>query len=110
MYSIAFVLAGWGLSLWPAYPLVNCVTRGLGVISYSSYITHFAALDLVGAGLARVSAAGLPPPATLGLLLASTLALTVVMSLVTYHAIEVPSQHAGRWLIARIERQFAPPA
>ncbi|MBP3957673.1 acyltransferase [Gemmata sp. G18] len=110
LFGVAFVLAGWGLSLCPSPVLVNRVTRGIGTISFSAYITHFAALDLAEGGLALAGTAGLSPLAALGMLLATTLGLTVAASLITYRLIEIPGQQLGRWFIAWSERRRLPAA
>jgi peptidoglycan/LPS O-acetylase OafA/YrhL len=99
--SCAFIPLVVGLSVRPLALFVNPVTRYLGKISFSSYLTHFVVVEwLEHAGMGQWVAQG---GVWLGLRLACFYALAVglaaVLATVTYRAIEVPGQNLGkRWL------------
>lgn len=93
-----------GVSIHPWRPIVNRVTRYLGRISFSIYLMHFFCLPPVKVTLVWLSARGWPVvdsfPALL-LSFASTLALAVPLSGLTYRLIEQPGIRLGHRLLAR---------
>ena len=117
--GVVFVLVAWGLSSYPAPLLVNRITRYLGRVSYSCYLTHFVILDcvreLMGLSLAvhqpnratdwirqpLVSIGTLPGTLQFAILFCMTVAATVLLSTVTYYLIERPGVRAGQWVIRR---------
>jgi peptidoglycan/LPS O-acetylase OafA/YrhL len=92
------------LHLWPTRFIVNPLTRFIGKVSYSAYITHFAILFIVCHFI---------PPSSFGenhigcffFLVAIVLPLTLAISWVTYSIIEVPGERAGRAIIRRLEQR-----
>jgi len=97
-----FVLS---LHLWPNRLIINPVTRFIGLVSYSAYITHFSVLLLIG------SFAPLPIVFELGhggyflFLIATVLPLTLGLSWLTYCFIEMPGERLGRAIIRRLEQR-----
>ena len=106
LFGLAFVMLGWSLAMHPNRLLVNPITRRLGIISFSGYVTHFTALEVVGDGLARLGPRfeALPALARLGLMVSLGTLLTAAIASVTYRFIEVPGQAFGRRLIRALER------
>jgi peptidoglycan/LPS O-acetylase OafA/YrhL len=90
----AFVVA---LIADPARLFVNRWTCALGVVSFSAYITHFAAIKVV-AKLLKLNPS-LPPVAHFLILFLGGLALTGAASFVTYRWIEQPGIALGRKLL-----------
>ncbi|HEX2853360.1 MAG TPA: acyltransferase [Opitutaceae bacterium] len=88
----------------PAALLVNRWTCTLGAMSFSAYITHFAALKIIqkflGGQLPAIS-----PGLSFGLLFFATLALTALSSAVTYRWIEQPGIALGRKLLQEIRKR-----
>jgi len=95
------------LALWrrPAPLLVNRLTRYVGQVSYSAYITHFLVahlLDRLGLGASSAGPSpGLAVARFLGIYLLCA-AGTLVLSTVTHKLVEVPGQELGRSLIQRL--------
>jgi peptidoglycan/LPS O-acetylase OafA/YrhL len=107
MFPVAFVLLAWSLADRPNALLVNRVTCYLGTVSFSSYLSHFAVLDLITSGFKRLPASTLqsiPPSGQLVAVIAGTLAGTLLISTITYRLIEVPGQELGRRLIRHLEQ------
>jgi peptidoglycan/LPS O-acetylase OafA/YrhL len=105
-FGMAFVVVGYALSLKEFYVLVNPVTIYFGKISYSMYMVHFAILYW----LTRFDFVDWVPTSTVygsvvnfGLRLCCLVCLTALVSTISYHLIEVPSQNLGRWIINRRE-------
>lgn len=105
LFGIAFLALAWSLALHPTRWLVNPVTRYVGKVSFSAYLSHFAVLDLVEWGLLGHWPAFTShrPEVQFAALLATCAALTVLVSTLTYRLIEVPGQDLGRALIAFLE-------
>jgi peptidoglycan/LPS O-acetylase OafA/YrhL len=105
LFGVAFLLLAWSLALHPTPWLVNPITRYMGKVSFSAYLSHFAVLDLVERGLAgHVSSfAGLRPDVQFAAFVALCTVLTIVVSTITYRLIEVPGQELGRSLIRSLE-------
>jgi peptidoglycan/LPS O-acetylase OafA/YrhL len=107
LFGFAFILLIGALALHANPVLVNPFTCGLGVLSYSAYMTHFIALDLALAGLdgalSRIgpgAVRNLTPLVQLVSLMVLTLILTVLASLATFRWIEIPGQAWGKRLIS----------
>ena len=105
LFGIAFLLLAWSLALHPTRLLVNPITKYMGKVSFSAYLTHFAVMDLMERGLlGRVpSLAALGPLVQLASFVAIATLLTVAVSTLTYRWIEVPGQDLGRSLIRFLE-------
>jgi peptidoglycan/LPS O-acetylase OafA/YrhL len=91
-----------GLSLRPLSLLVNPITRYVGKVSYSAYITHFFVIDEVSR-LQSIPAIrdiqGRHPVAGLLVAYLACLAGTLVLSTLTHYLIEIPGQNVGKRLI-----------
>ena len=110
LYSVAFVMLGWSLAVNPNRLLVNPITCRLGVLSFSAYLAHFAAMDWVNLALARAGPGydAWPPFARLAISLSLVLVVTLSISMVTYRLVEVPGQALGRRIIKSLEGIGAP--
>lgn len=121
--ATVFALVLIGLSHNPIRVLVNRATRGIGLLSYSCYIFHFAVLDilrqifgteLVSKAWYNTGAAAnwIPEPVwclnrqsvflQYSVLFISALVLTIIVSSVSYYCIERPGIRAGQRLIRRL--------
>ena len=96
------VLAGLVLTLVarPIPVLVNRFTCTLGTLSFSAYITHFAALRVMEKIATRVP---LSPAVTFCALFVGGLILTTVISWITYRTIELPGIAIGRKLTRALQ-------
>ncbi len=120
MAGIIFSLAG------NAIPYaVNPLICHLGKLSYSCYLTHFAALGIVLRILTAVlhnhitlqkpGVITLITPGTLAnfglfvLTIVATLILTVLFSSLTYRFVELPGISLGKWIIRRISNRHKMP-
>lgn len=87
-----------------SYPLfVNRATIWLGRISFSVYLWHFIAVHLVMWATHAWYAPHYQGQLPFALAFPCVLAITCVMSLLSYRLIEVPGQHLGRRLIQFFE-------
>lgn len=104
-YGITFLLVAISLHLKPSKIIVNKFFCGLGVLSFSGYLTHFYILEAVNKILHKISLNTLP--ADLYFLLLTLLSIPVVMGVshLTYRFIELPGQVLGRQIIQRFETQ-----
>ena len=93
------------LAISPLPFLVNAATRAVGKLSFSAYLTHFAALwSVERLFAARGLMSGAHHWATIAPAFAVTsLALTMTVSALTFRWIEAPGQSLGRRLIARLD-------
>ena len=108
LYAAAFFPLILGLSARPFSLFVNPVTCALGTLSFSGYLTHFAALRVVGAFLHLEPFMRVPHIGRelfFAATLLSALALTVLFSTATYRLIEQPGIALGKRLIKWGERQ-----
>ena len=93
------------LAVFPLPFLVNAVTRAIGKVSYSAYMTHFIVIWTLESVL---QARGLMSSPYHWLVkssafLLSALALTMIASTLTFRFIEVPGQSLGRRVIAWLD-------
>jgi peptidoglycan/LPS O-acetylase OafA/YrhL len=105
--QITFVLL-FGAMLLAYHPyrvLVNPVTRYIGKVSYSVYLTHFLAMHLF-----LWASHGWWGEARAPFLVAfpCVLGIAIAISTITFRTIEVPGQALGRLLIARLESRARP--
>ena len=107
-YGIVFVLFAWSLSLRPMRVLVNPVTRHLGMVSFSAYLTHFFVLDVLSSKVPGLSEMLTTHGGNteLCLLAAIGLLVTMIISTLTYYLIEKPGQLLGKNFIFYLERRF----
>lgn len=112
LYGVALGMFAYALAIVPSSLFVNKVTRFLGMISYSGYLTHFAVLhwinhSMIGTprGVEIMNAYPIPG---LVALFATALLATSVVSTITYYAIEVPGIRFGKRFISKyVERADA---
>jgi peptidoglycan/LPS O-acetylase OafA/YrhL len=105
LFSCGFVWLAFAMSQRASPLLVNRVTRYVGKVSFSAYITHFSVIELVGRIRGEASSVAQGPAAAVlkfGALYLLCGAGTLLLATVTYHLIEVPGQELGRALIQRI--------
>ncbi len=109
LYSAAFALLIVALAARPLAILVNRMTCGLGTISFSCYVTHFAAIRVAVHFIRSDSFAFSPslwgPVCRFAAIWIIGLALTVAASAVTYLLIEKPGIRLGNRIIRRHEAE-----
>ncbi len=108
LFGMAFVLLAWGLSLWQAPLFVNPVTRYIGKISYSLYLTHFFAINIAAltcSAKMKMIVSNSPVAHALLLFIVS-LALSAAMSTITFYLIEQPGQLLGKKIINSINKKY----
>jgi len=112
-FSAVFVLLALGLSFRPVWWLVNPVTRYIGKVSFSAYITHFMVIESVGRrvvnAFGNTEGGGKHPVVTFAITYVVCCIATVLASSVTYFMIEVPGQNVGRSVIRLLGYGSAPP-
>lgn len=121
LYAILFCIGAYALSQVKVGFLVNRLTRYIGMVSFSAYITHFFVLDLVwrivgsqpkldirNASFAKniIPAqwlpAGIDPLLQYLLIYGLLVAGTVAVSTILYRLVEVPGQKLGKVIINRL--------
>lgn len=109
LFGVGFVLLGWSLAINPVWPLVNPVTCGLGVISFSGYITHFGILALLKPAVSWLGEGFASMPAEIRMIALTLVATagTACFSTITYYVIEKPGQRLGWGLINILEQRRA---
>jgi peptidoglycan/LPS O-acetylase OafA/YrhL len=109
-FQIATVLLFGSLLLAyrPYRLLVNSVTAYIGRVSYSVYLMHFVALQLVLWTARSWFTPTFHATVPLAVAFPVVLALAVAISSVTYRLIELPGQKLGQYFIARLEKSAAP--
>jgi len=107
VFAIALFLGAWAVAIRPAAIFVNPITRYLGKISYSGYLTHTAVALLA---LRWIYGPSSPPAGvrSFALLFFVALILTVAVSSVTYQLVEAPGQMLGKWVIAKTVNRAVP--
>lgn len=107
-YGIVFVLLAWSLSLRPFAVLVNPLTRHMGAVSFSGYLSHFFVLDLLSSRLPGLFGNLVPAGgnAELCLLVVVALVVTLIISTLTYRLIEIPGQRCGKAFISHLAQRF----
>jgi len=104
LFAIVFALAAFGLSFFPAKIIVNGFTVWIGRLSYSLYLMHLLVANL----LVKYSITSFTDNATTDILIRFGLILSVsiAISILTYHFIELPFQRLGVWLIEHREHRL----
>lgn len=102
LYGALFAALGYALAIKPIWLLVNPITCHIGKVSFSVYLFHFWALELIEHYLAL-------PITYLGSLaaFAATLAVSVAIATCTFYLVEQPGQRIGSWVIRKIEQSSA---
>ena len=98
-FSSAFVLLAFGLSVRPIWLLVNPLTRYVGKVSFSAYITHFMVIESVGRRVSNAvgrTDAGANAVVNFAVTYVVCCVATVLASSLTYFLIEAPGQNVGR--------------
>lgn len=107
LISILFLAWAIVIVIKPRGFAVNSAVAGLGKVSFSAYVLHFAVLKFVGMffdrfwPFAKVGAASIPYAIAL---LALAIVVTRFVSAATYRFIEQPFINAGKTLIRRVFR------
>ncbi|HEY5742218.1 MAG TPA: acyltransferase [Terrimicrobiaceae bacterium] len=103
-FLFPILLAGFAIALivWPISLLVNRFTCFVGMLSFSAYITHFAALRVME-NILPLLPIHLSGFAAFASLLLGTFSLTIVASTITYHGIEKPGIALGRRLVRKLQ-------
>lgn len=96
-----FALLALGLAISPTRVLVNPLTRWIGTLSFSMYLTHFAVIEAFAALGITARFGGGDVPALLHYV--CVVMVTAGVSWVCYRLIERPGIEAGRRLIERLE-------
>jgi peptidoglycan/LPS O-acetylase OafA/YrhL len=103
VFGIAFVLLALGLSMKNSLFWVNPMTRALGQVSYSFYLTHLLVLPLCARAFAQFS--GNPPPLLhYAILWMVGGALSYAVASKCYRFVEKPGMELGRRWIEKSER------
>jgi peptidoglycan/LPS O-acetylase OafA/YrhL len=107
--SFAFVPALLALSLAPARWIVNRVSVFVGTISYSAYLIHFFVLAGVKVAVSAIWTTA-PPTGPMGFALyfISTVAITSMLSWISWRWIEQPGVAMGRLWIKRLQADKTP--
>lgn len=104
LFAIAFCGAGYLLDRKPLKIFVNRFSVYIGKISFSLYLTHFAALYF----MAKSDLMNFSPSPILNLAIryCFLLAISCIISSITYRLIEEPGRNLGRKIISIIEKTF----
>ncbi len=110
---LSYVAAGlflmvWAISIHPFKIFVNSITRHMGKISYSAYLVHFLALQLVAYFLDGFLIAELGLGFSIVkylVFLVVTLGVTVLISNTTYGFIEKHGRQLGAHIISALEKK-----
>jgi peptidoglycan/LPS O-acetylase OafA/YrhL len=108
MPLFVWLVAGFALNegIWQR-ALSHPVPHGLGIISYSIYLTHWAVIDIMIVMNRRLFTQVLEPTAADALAMMLALTFTLALSVVTYRLIEAPFRRS--WRAAQSEgRRFGP--
>lgn len=106
----AFIFASLliGLSISDSKIIVNRVTQILGKVSYSFYLSHSTILFLIAPTIMLIgNKTGNGLISYLAISSASVL-LIAAFSYLTYRFIEIPGNHAGKWVIRRLAEKKRP--
>jgi peptidoglycan/LPS O-acetylase OafA/YrhL len=99
-FGVAFIILGYVLSQNEFYFLVNPLTIGIGRISYSMYLVHFAILHWL-VKLNMVDFIPAAPEFNYLIRLLLTVGLSAFLSYITYISVEVPFQNIGKKIIRK---------
>ncbi|WP_422924388.1 acyltransferase family protein [Singulisphaera sp. PoT] len=107
LYGLVILLFVWSTAMHPHRLIVNRFLSYLGTVSFSAYITHFAALAVTRGLLIRVwpGLEAQPWPIVLATWGVLAFAMTLGLSTLTYRYIEIPGQTLGKRVIAWLEGQ-----
>lgn len=103
LYGIAFLVLTVGLYFNPIKLIVNPITQWIGKISYSLYLVHFIFLTEIRNWVHLDARFG--KTAQFALYFMILLAISSVISYITYRFIEVPGMNLGKKLIQKLEAQ-----
>ncbi len=103
--AMAFAVLTVALALAPRSPFNNRAIRALGRVSFSAYLVHFGVIDLLGPampGVFALDATGIESIWRSALFLAAVVAVTWLISAVTFRVVEQPMIGLGKALCARL--------
>lgn len=109
--GIAFVFLSWSLAIRPISFLVNRFTCFLGKISYSCYLMHFFVFRFMFQYAQKFLADDLDkthPYSYVAVKFTVGLALTMIVSFITYRIIEIPGINLGKRIINKWEKRPGP--
>jgi peptidoglycan/LPS O-acetylase OafA/YrhL len=102
VYALPFALCTWCLAKGGGAFMVNRVTRYLGKISYSAYFWHFPVLGLLHRSGLFSFGPEVPDSLRFLAILSAAVALTIVVSSITYRLVEAPMIRVGRQLAMNV--------
>ena len=102
--TTGLVVFSCSLAIYPVPLLVNWVTRTIGKLSFSAYITHFAALDVIDRLFQTYDLMSSSRHWGVGAsaFVLASLSLTLAASVLTFRWIETPGRLRGLWIIDRM--------
>jgi len=103
--AMAFAVLTVALALAPRSPFNNPAIRALGRVSFSAYLVHFGVIDLLGPampGVFALDATGFESVWRSALFVAAVVAVTWLISAVTFRVVEQPMIGLGKALCARL--------
>jgi peptidoglycan/LPS O-acetylase OafA/YrhL len=106
LFAIAFAFLSFGLSSYPSVLLVNKFTVWVGKLSYSIYLVHL----LVAGLLVKYHLNHYSSNTSIEVVFRFSiiLSISIVISMFTYHLIEVPFQNLGKRIIEKLELKAVP--
>ncbi len=121
LYASLFCIGAYALSQIRIPLLVNRITRHIGKVSFSAYITHFFVLDIVWRLVGSIPKnhamntpfgmdveihpllpQGLNPFSEYILIYVTVIVITTLVSTLTYQIVELPGQNVGKWVIKKL--------
>jgi len=101
LFSILFAIIIYGLAYYPIKILVNKISCGIGGVSFSAYITHFFVIHYV-VGYLDYFIISRFPLLNFFIFCVCCLALTLLISSVSYFVVEMPGIKVGRRIINKL--------
>jgi len=102
LFSIFFAIIIYGLAYFPIKILVNKISCGIGVVSFSAYITHFFVIHYV-TGYLDFFIISEFPLFNFFIFFLCSLILTLLVSSVSYFVVEMSGIKVGRRIINKLE-------
>jgi peptidoglycan/LPS O-acetylase OafA/YrhL len=108
--TLALVFFCWALSVFPLRLFVNAATRLIGRLSFSAYVSHFAAIIVVSwiFETLELMSGSLHWLIGVSAFLVACLGLTLAASEVLYRLVEKPGQSLGRRIIKNLAASTLP--
>jgi peptidoglycan/LPS O-acetylase OafA/YrhL len=102
LFSLGLLAFAYALALYPQILFVNQITTNIGKWSYSMYLVHFAVLDFFRTRYPDFKLIA-SSTANFFLVVLIVIAVTILISIITYRYIEQPAIRLGQKIIARLE-------